>query len=338
MFVVNSTSVLANTDKYQGRSVYRLDHDKLRLVLQHQTISDRVRQRMGSRPGKVLSALLRQCETPELTGGDSQQPPSADRRSIKPRMEYIDLERLLHDVNNSDNTSGGENRGVVNGYANGTLSHGDEIDMEELEEQVATLAEGSCDFISLEISQDKQETTWRVNLDSLEDQSRNEEIMQMVKQRFGLMSLRIIRILMSRGKVDEKALQEIGLLNAKDLRRCLAQLHAHGFIDLQEVPREPQRQPARTIYLWFYDAERVKMRMMENLYKAMCRLLQRLKVERQTVSSTVQKAERSDVKGKEHEILSSDEITVLNRWRRKELWYLSELERLGSSVDVCAWK
>lgn len=293
---------------------------------------------MGSRPGKVLAALLRQCETPELTGGDSQQPPSADRRSIKPRLEYIDLERLLHDVNNPDNTSGGKNRGVANGYANGTLSHGDEIDMEELEEQVATLAEGSCDFISQEISQDKQETTWRLNLDSLEDQSRNEEIMQMVKQRFGLMCLRIIRILMSRGKVDEKALQEIGLLNAKDLRRCLAQLHAHGFIDLQEVPREPQRQPARTIYLWFYDAERVKMRMMENLYKSMCRLLQRLKVERQKVSSTVQKAERSDVKGKEHEILSIDEITVLKRWRRKELWYLSELERLGSSVDVCAWK
>lgn len=293
---------------------------------------------MGSRPGKVLAALLRQCETPELMGGDSQQPPSADRGSFKPRLEYVDLERLLHDVNNSDNTSNGENRGVVNGYANGTLSHGDEINMEELEEQVATLAEGSCAFISQEISQDTQETTWRVDLDSLEDQSRNEEIMQMVKQRFGLTSLRIIRILMSRGKVDEKTLQEIGLLNAKDLRRCLAQLHAHGFIDLQEVPREPQRQPARTIYLWFYDAERVKMRMMENLYKSMCRLLQRLKVERQKVSSTVQKAERSDVKGKEHEILSSDEIAVLKRWRRKELWYLSELERLGSSVDVCAWK
>jgi DNA-directed RNA polymerase III subunit RPC3 len=290
---------------------------------------------MGNQTGDVLTALLHQCETPKLTGGNAQQPALADRRSGEARLQILDLDQALHDVNESD-TSGGVHQGVVNGHANGSSSRRDEIEMEELEEQVATLAEGSCDFISHTGA--NNEKIWSVDLGGVEDRSRNDEIMQMVKQRFGLMSLRIIRILMSRGKVDEKALQEIGLLNAKDLRRCLAQLHAHGFIDLQEVPREPQRQPARTIYLWFYDGDRVKMRIMENLYKSMCRLLQRLKVERLKVSSTLQKAERSDVKGKEHEMLRSDEITVLKQWRRKELWYLSELERLGSSVDVCAWK
>lgn len=290
---------------------------------------------MGNQAGDVLTAILHQCETPKLTGGDAQQPPSADRRSREGRLQFLDLEQALHDVNESY-TSGGVHRGIVNGHANGSFNNCDEMEMQELEELVATLAEGSCDFIS-NMGEDNAKT-WTVDLGGVEDRSRNEEIMQMVKQRFGLMSLRIIRILISRGKVDEKALQEIGLLNAKDLRRCLAQLHAHGFIDLQEVPREPQRQPARTIYLWFYDADRVKMRITENLYKSMCRLLQRLKVERLKVSSTLQKAERSDVKGKEHEMLRNDEITVLKRWRRKELWYLSELERLGFSVDVCAWK
>lgn len=315
--------------------MYRLDLDKLLLVLQHQALSDRVCCQVGRQAGNVLAALLHQCETPTLTGGGSQQPPSADRRSTEARRQEIDLVQLLHDVN-EPGTSGGVRRGLVNGCANGSLNHKDEIDMEELEEQVATLAEGSCDFISQIEENDR--IFWTVDLGGAEDRSRNDEIMQMVKQRFGPMPLRIIRILMSRGKVDEKSLQEIGLLNAKDLRKCLAQLHAHGFIDLQEVPREPQRQPARTIYLWFYDADRVKMRMIEKLYKSMCRLLQRLKVERQKVSSTLQKAERSDVKGREHEMLRSDEITVLKRWRRKELWYVSELERLGSSVDVCAWK
>jgi hypothetical protein len=295
-------------------------------------ISDRVRQQMGSRSGRVLEALLRQCEIRHLTEGDSQLPPSAERHSSEEDLAEIDMNQLLYDVNNSDEISFAERQILMNGHANGSLNSWDGIDMEELEEEVATLAEGSCQYIR----RGGSKNIWCVNMHDAEERLRDDKIMQMVKRRFGLMSLRIIRILMSRGKVDEKALQEIGLLNAKDLRRCLAQLHAHGFIDLQEVPREPQRQPARTLYLWFYDSERVKLRVLENLYKSMCRLLQRLKVERQKVSSTIEKAERSDVKGREQEMLRSDEIIVLKRWRRKELWYLSELERLGSSVDVCA--
>lgn len=295
-------------------------------------ISDRVRQRMGSRSGRVLESLLRQCEIRHLTEGDSQLPPSPEKRSTEQSLIEIDMNQLLHDVNISDDISCAERPSLVNGHANGSLSNWNDISMEQLEEEVATLAAGSCQYVS----RGRSRNIWCVNIYDAEERLRDDEIMQMVKRRFGLMSLRIIRILMSRGKVDEKALQEIGLLNAKDLRRCLAQLHAHGFIDLQEVPREPQRQPARTLYLWFYDAERVRLRVLENLYKSMCRLLQRLKVERQTVSSTIQKAERSDVKGREQEMLRSDEIIVLKRWRRKELWYLSELERLSSAVDVCA--
>lgn len=316
--------------------MFRLNHDKLVLVLQHQMMAHRVRQRMGSQPGQVLAALLRQCEKRPLTEVDSQQPPSSKRAHSEAHLVRVDMGQLLHDVNTTYHTSiarhrrHGQHTNLINGYVNGSLSRGREIDMEELDEQVATLAEGNCDFIC----KDEKDLDWKIDVHIAEDRLRDEEIMQMVKRRFGLMSLRIIRILKRRGKVDEKTLQEIGLLNAKDLRRCLAQLHAHGFIDLQEVPREPQRQPARTMYLWFYDAERVKMRVLENLYKSMCKLLSRFKLERQKVKSTLQKTERSDVKGKEHEMLRSDEITVLKCWRRKELWYLSELERLGFSVDV----
>jgi DNA-directed RNA polymerase III subunit RPC3 len=334
MFVANLSRAFGIADNYQGQCSLRLNHGKLLLVLQHQMMARRVRQRMGSQSGHVLAALLRQFEIRVPAEGDSQRPPSSERLDTNARYEQIDMDRLLDDVNAHDNTRAGEfqseHNGQANGYVNSKLNHPDEIDMEGLEDHVAAIAEGSCDFIL----RDEDSGGWKIDVHDAEDRLRDDEIMQMVKRRFGLMSLRIIRILESRGKVDEKALQEIGLLNAKDLRRCLAQLNAHGFVDLQEVPREPQRQPARTIYLWFYDAERVRKRVLENLYKSMCRLLQRLKVERQDVSSTLQKAERSDVKGKEHEMLRSDEIAVLKRWRRKELWYLSELERLGCSVDV----
>ena len=308
----------------------RLNYSKLLLVLQHQIMARRVRQRMGHQPGKVLAAVLQQCEKfPRKVG----EPQSSEGTRTEDYLVRIDMDQLLLDVNADEDAHGehGRHAGLANGHVNGNRTHAyDNVPgIDELQDQIATLAESCCGFIF----RDQESGDWTIDVNDAEQRLRDDEIMKMIKRRFGPMSLRIIRILIDRGKVDEKALQEIGLVNAKDLRRCLAQLHMHGFVDLQEVPREPQRQPARTIYLWFYDAERVRKRIVENLYKAMSRLLQRLKVERQRVGTTLQKAERSDVRGKEHEMLRSDEITVLKRWRRKELWFLTELERMSSTVD-----
>ena len=277
-----------------------------------------------------MASLLRQCEDLQ-----KMMTPTSDSTQTEDRTVPIDLDQLLLDMNSEydpDNQENGRLGDLVNGHGNGTSLHADFgiLDNYELDDQVARLAEGCCDFIT----QDEDRSGWKLHLNDAEQQLREDEILQMVKRRFGPMSLRIIRILIDRGKVDEKALQEIGLVNAKDLRRCLAQLNRHGFIDLQEVPREKERQPVRTIFLWFYDAERVRKRVLENLYKSMCRLLQRLSVERLGVGSTLQKAERSDVKGKEHDMLRPDEIRVLKHWRRKESWYLAELGRLSNSVDV----
>lgn len=308
----------------------RFNHSKLLLVLQHQVMAHQVRRQSGLQPAKVLSALLCQCETTWRMVGE---PPSTEGTQSEARYVRLDMDQLLRDVNAEDPDHGDwRHTGLANGHTNGNRGQAYDkfIDVVDLQDQIATLSEGCCEFIF----RDQETGDWTVDVSDAERRLRDNELMQMIKRRFGPTCLRIIRILVDRGKVDEKALQEIGLLNAKDLRKCLAQLHAHGFVDLQEVPREPQRQPARTIYLWFYDAERVRKRVLENLYKSMCRLLQRLKVERQKVGPTLQKSERSDVKGREHEILRIDEITVLKRWRRKELWYLGELERMSSTVDL----
>lgn len=315
----------------QGQTFFRIDHEKLLLILNQQMIVRRVRKRMGVQPGQVMAAILRQFERPlQKLGELSHEATQGEDRTIP-----IDMDRLLLDINreyNSDHPGIERHDGLANGHVNGDLSRAacDVLDKHQLNDQVATLTEGCCDFIS----EEEDTRNWMIGFSDAEQRLRQDEILQMVKRRFGPMSLRIIRMFIDRGKVDEKALQEIGLVNAKDLRRCLAQLNRHGFIDLQEVPREKERQPVRTIFLWFYDTERVRKRVSDNLCKAMCRLLQRLKVERLGVESTLQKAERSDVKGREHDMLRAGEVRVLRHWRRKELWYLAEIGRLRNSLDV----
>lgn len=134
--------------------------------------------------------------------------------------------------------------------------------------------------------------------------------------------------------MDEKRLQEISLLSSKDLRQVLGGMQATGFVDLQEVPRDAQRQPSRTIYLWFYDPDRVCRNLLQDTYKAMSRCLQRIRFERNRLREFLDKTERSDVKGNEERYLSEAELKTLQQWRAKEALLLGEVSRLDDLVAV----
>ncbi|KAF9885607.1 RNA polymerase III subunit C82 [Aspergillus nanangensis] len=176
--------------------------------------------------------------------------------------------------------------------------------------------------------------SWTVEFRHLARKLRHLELERMIEARYGDVALRVVRVLHAKGKLDEKRLQEISLLPFKDLRQVLASMQSGGFVDLQEVPRDAQRQPSRTIYLWFYDPDRIRSSILEDTYKAMSRCLQRLRFERSRLKEFLEKTERSDVKGNEERYLSEAELTLLDQWRAKEALLLGEVARLDEMVAV----
>ncbi|OQE39883.1 hypothetical protein PENCOP_c006G08293 [Penicillium coprophilum] len=176
--------------------------------------------------------------------------------------------------------------------------------------------------------------TWRVAFRGLARKLRHLELERMIESRYGDVALRVIRVLHAKGKLDEKRLQEISLLPFKDLRQTLASMQTGGFVDLQEVPRDAQRQPSKTIYLWYYDPDRVCSSILEDTYKAMSRCLQRIKFERTRERDFLEKTERTDVKGHEEEFLSEAELEHLRNWKAKEALLLAEVSRLDDMVAV----
>lgn len=176
--------------------------------------------------------------------------------------------------------------------------------------------------------------TWTVEFRHLARTLRHLDLEQLVEARYGDVALRVIRVLQAKGKLDEKRLQEISLLPFKDLRQVLASMQTGGFVDLQEVPRDAQRQPSRTIYLWFHDADRICASVIEDIYKAMAGCLRRLKTERERLKEFLEKTERSDVKGNEERYLSEGELRSLASWREKEALLLGEVSRLDDMVAV----
>lgn len=145
---------------------------------------------------------------------------------------------------------------------------------------------------------------------------------------------RILRILIDKGKLEERTLQEIGLLGAKELRQNLSILKQMGYLELQEVPRNAQRMPNQTVFLWSYEGGKVHSVTVESLYAGMSKLMELLKIERSKIAATLSKVEREDVKGKEGEMLAEAEFLILKRFRKLEEWIWGEIHRMDMTMVV----
>ena len=299
-------------------------------IARQEYVSQLVEKDLGRKTGQVAHVMIAQLD-PSARLVD----PLADALR-SPRVHALTLSRLCDDLRYSEGTiENGTHH--TNGYhSDMRLTNGvDEADNHDigratLETSLSLIAEGPFPFLS----RDPVASMWKVDTLTLSRWIRDMEIDKIIQQRVGPIGLRIKRMLTQKGKLEEKAIQDLGLLVAKELRQTLARLETQGLLELQEVPREPQRQPNRTMFLWFFDAERAKMVLLGDLYKIMARLFQVLRMEREGLKGTFDKLARAGIDGRPEEYLLGEERMVYLQWRRKEAWLMGEIERLDDSVAL----
>lgn len=169
-----------------------------------------------------------------------------------------------------------------------------------------------------------------------------DSLLNITTTRFGSLAGRLFRILSSSPdptafppKLDEKALVLLSLIPQKPMRTLLHSMHRAGHIELQELPKDGnQRRPGTTNFFWFFDAERMRKRVLEETYKSMANLIRRAGVEREAVRGVVEKSERTDVVGREEELLGEEELGALKEWRAREERLWGEVGRLDELVAV----
>jgi DNA-directed RNA polymerase III subunit RPC3 len=347
------------SDPSKGDLVIRVNYEKFEVAFRNKRLVGLAEQITSTVTSRVYETLLARIElqTPRCRGKMKLVPEGEEEEhysvavpvhSISEDLDpHLDLAGVIAGQDNS-----------TTGRTNKTLSHsgrgkrplenesvgldGDSYDeagnshgqnrIDEIEQHLSLLAQEphifSTRFLESGIN------TWAVEYRHLVRELRHLELERIIESRFGSFAVRIVRILAAKGKLDERRLQEISLMASKDLRQILARMQAAGFIDLQEVPRDGQRQPSRAIYLWFYDADRVRMMVLEDTYKTMSRCLQRMAVERKKLKWFLEKTERTDVKGNEQRYLSAAELKTLQEWREKEALLLGEVGRLDDLVAV----
>lgn len=246
-----------------------------------------------------------------------------------PSQRDIQTYRLLDDSNSRQRNESAASITKSNGVTNGNHAEETEITMDDIEAELLHMTEGPFHFLS-----NMGTSTFQIDKLALDHWVRKEETLRVMDSRFDAPAPRILRILIDKGKLEEKTLQEIGLLGAKELRQSLSVLKQMGYLDLQDVPRNPTRLPNQTVFLWSYEPLRVASLVLEQVYTAMVRMLQFLSLERTKIEGTLNKLEREDVKGREEEALPSGELTILSRFRKTELWVWAELHRLDTTVAI----
>ncbi|UJO14503.1 DNA-directed RNA polymerase III subunit rpc3 [Fulvia fulva] len=158
---------------------------------------------------------------------------------------------------------------------------------------------------------------WKVHFPSLTDTLIQADIDSTVSARYGKISVRILRLLRERGRLEGKQIANLVMMRTKDVQAVLTILQYAGFVESQEIPKDGSRQPSRAVYLYFHEQSRVQSLMLQQTYQSMSRTLQRLGRERETYRSIIEKAQTVAMKD-----LPQPDRKALAEWRELEerLW------------------
>ncbi|KAK9765015.1 RNA polymerase III subunit C82 [Basidiobolus ranarum] len=156
---------------------------------------------------------------------------------------------------------------------------------------------------------------YRINLEKIAEALKIRLVESVVSEKFGSVSARLMRILMSKQKLDEKQVAKIAMVPGKDAREKLHQLATAGLLEVQEVPKSADRAPSRTFYLWHVPMKRCQEVILEDCYKALASIRQRRNEEIKMRSRLLEKTQREDVKANQDLLNASDkaQLELLNK-------------------------
>lgn len=335
----------------QDDLIVSVSQDKCTVALRTEQLVDYANRFLGETTSKVYLALLRQmekkvhrCNDPfdqaPTEDDETDQLPSVTAREV---LELIDPNLDLaaafgfseshtngvdHNIDEEDNDSTTNGNSQSNGVGS-TTSAGR---LHWVKQHCSLLFEDPRRFVRWVGSRGGGE--YKVDFRPLTYSLIQHELEATVLARWGPLAARIIRILHARGKLDEKQVSTAGLMRTKEIRAALTAMQEAGFVDTQEVPKDNTRAPSRTMYFWFFDQDKTRQLVLTDTYKAMARILQRIKVERAKVQSVIDKAERSDVIGNEDRFLTETEKRALRTWRETEEKLLVQLGRQDDLVAI----
>ena len=362
---VSGGSLPSQPDPSQRADFFRPNQMRFLKAVRSQILTEFASRKLGSTTGRVYGTLLLILENAEIRSqiradGDDEidvNQFSASTSDIEKALEPSLMESLQSEFGRTQepdaaarNTgkeksqSRGETAGLHDSVTHSTSQPKNGIVKEKhkpatakrasltqlLDDQLAILADDPDRFVHF----DEHYGQWSVDHARLIKLLGQAELEKIINARFGPVATRLVRILHKKGKLEEKQIGSLGLIQQKDLRYTLSSMQDSAYVEVQEIPRDTTRQANKTMYLWTYDQDRCQNVVLDQIYKTMSRLLQRYELEKHAVSGLLEKSQRTDVQGREDLFLSKAEQEGLKEWRGKEEKMQIQLARLDQLVLI----
>ncbi|CAK7209406.1 RNA polymerase III subunit C82 [Sporothrix curviconia] len=203
----------------------------------------------------------------------------------------------------------------------------EEVRMQQMRQHLLLLCDNKLKFV-----RHCDRGTWTVDFEPLFKRLRELELDNAIERKVGRQGLRLARILRDKGKLDEKTLPTMALMKKSDVQNKMLEMQMHGFVDMQEVPRDNNRSASRTLFLWFCDSPRSLDTLLDNAYKAMVRCLRIRDVHRRENKEVLTFVQRPDVKGREKEALEKKYFDKYQSYCEIEQKLMGQVMRLDSLV------
>ncbi|KAM7199594.1 RNA polymerase III subunit RPC82 domain containing protein [Rhypophila sp. PSN 637] len=175
---------------------------------------------------------------------------------------------------------------------------------------------------------------WTVDFVPLIQTLKEAELDSIIEQQCGRPGLRLVRILRSKGKLDEKALTNTALMRKSEIQQTMLQMLKAGFAHTQEVPKDNKADVSKSFFLWYCDANRSLDRLQVRSYKSMLNCIQFLEVLRQKEKDVLSLTKRLDVKGREKDVMRKEYYDRYSRFLEHEKRLFAQMGRLDDLITL----
>jgi DNA-directed RNA polymerase III subunit RPC3 len=330
--------------------------EKCNFVLRNQQLIKLAHRYIGETTSKVFGALLSalegkmlRCYDPMSVEDPIEESTPKDAFLISPHAILncldpgIDLDFGLGLASTTNGVNGHSSSGPID-VSDDLLSISDSDDGPVNRTRTTTLSNtGSTRLLKMEahlrlLQSDPRQFVkkigreWTVPFRTITRTLIQYEIENTITARFGTVASRLVRILLKNYSTEEKTLATLAIMKPKEVRSVTNTLLQAGLLETQEIPRDNNRATNRLTWLYVYNPAQARKRLLSDSYRAMARLLRRAEVEKAKIASVIEKAERTDVIGKEDKYLNAAEMAALEKWKDVEGRLLNLTGRIDELV------
>ncbi|KIM57099.1 hypothetical protein SCLCIDRAFT_1219780 [Scleroderma citrinum Foug A] len=275
---------------------FRVNFEKFDVHIRNKLIETAVKERFNRCAACVMRATLKATEVKQKSLSEARSDPSSTAAIAMHILDDEDLATGL--VSNSKRPS---NASLVKDYLT-LMSNVDN----------PTTAGRAALFVSL------TDNKVYVEFDIINRRLRRRVLESVARERHGEDAVRVLRLLLDVGKMDEKQIAKIAMMANKDVRPLLSAMSSDCLISTQEVPKSADHNPTRTFYLWHVDLNRAYSTLLGSLYKTLFNINARRQAEQEepVVKAVLEKRERTDV-AQDENLLSRREREIVIEWEKR---------------------